>query len=146
MTHARKRRWLRWSLLTLASVVTALACWMGFELNWIQQRHELLARHIPPTTSDVPQRVGVPPQPVFCTIPPTAKTAGYGLRLIGEPDNPEVRLYLGREEKSRHDELELAVQLFPEANIIVFLPTRTAIPWVGSLKAVMWPAAGSAPH
>ncbi len=42
---APNRRWFRYSLRTLFVVVTVFGCWLGYELNWIRQRHELLAKH-----------------------------------------------------------------------------------------------------
>jgi hypothetical protein len=37
-----KRRWFRFSLRTLFVVVTVFGCWLGYELNWIRQRHEAI--------------------------------------------------------------------------------------------------------
>ena len=44
MTPAPSRRWFAFSLRTLFVVVTMFACWLGYELNWIRQRHEMLAK------------------------------------------------------------------------------------------------------
>jgi hypothetical protein len=44
MTPATKRRWFRFSLRTLFVVVTLLCCWLGYQLNWIRQRHAVLSR------------------------------------------------------------------------------------------------------
>ncbi len=41
MTNTAKRRW-SFSLRTLFLTVTAFACWLGYELNWIRERHALL--------------------------------------------------------------------------------------------------------
>jgi hypothetical protein len=38
MTPAPKRRWLRFSLRTFLVVLTVLACWLGYYVNWIHQR------------------------------------------------------------------------------------------------------------
>jgi hypothetical protein len=37
-----QRRWFRFSLRTLFLAVTVLACWLGYYLNWIRERHALL--------------------------------------------------------------------------------------------------------
>jgi hypothetical protein len=37
------RSWTRFSLRTLFVVVTLFACWLGYELNWIRQRHEFIS-------------------------------------------------------------------------------------------------------
>ena len=42
---APNRRWFRYGLRTLFVVVTAVACWLAYELNWIYQRHKFLAEH-----------------------------------------------------------------------------------------------------
>jgi len=41
-TSASKRRWFRYSLRTLFVMMTVFACWLGYELNWIRQRHAVL--------------------------------------------------------------------------------------------------------
>jgi hypothetical protein len=41
MTLAPKRRW-SYSLRTLFVVVTVVGCWLGYELNWIRERHEFV--------------------------------------------------------------------------------------------------------
>jgi hypothetical protein len=47
MRDPSKHRRLRFvfSLRTLFLVVTAFAVWIGYELNWIHRRHELINRH-----------------------------------------------------------------------------------------------------
>ena len=41
---APNRRWFRFSLRTLFVVVTVFGIWLGYELNWIRQRHEMLSK------------------------------------------------------------------------------------------------------
>ena len=66
-----KRRWFRFSLRTLFVLVTIIGAWLGYQLNWIRQRHEFLAaryRTIPAAwRSDLK-----PPEPP------------WQLRLLGE--------------------------------------------------------------
>ena len=38
---APRRHWFRFSLRTLFVAVTALAGWLGYELHWIRERHEV---------------------------------------------------------------------------------------------------------
>jgi hypothetical protein len=45
VNEAPKRRWLRFSLRALFVFVTVLACWLGYEVNWIRHRRELDAKH-----------------------------------------------------------------------------------------------------
>jgi hypothetical protein len=42
MTPAPKRRWFRFSLRTLFVVVTLFGCWLGYNLNWIRARRNVL--------------------------------------------------------------------------------------------------------
>ena len=42
MTIALKRSWFRFSLRTVFVVVTVFACWLGYELNWLRERHFLV--------------------------------------------------------------------------------------------------------
>ena len=37
-----RRRWFRFGLRTLFVAATAVACWLGYQLNWIRQRHDAL--------------------------------------------------------------------------------------------------------
>ncbi len=40
---APRRRWFAFSLRTLFVVVAVFGCWLGWQLNWIRQRHEFVA-------------------------------------------------------------------------------------------------------
>ncbi len=65
----------------------------------------------------------------FCTIPPTTKTIGYGLRIMGEQDVPELKLFMAKSKNGdgpARDEIELATRLFPEATILVYRDSRPA--------------------
>jgi hypothetical protein len=52
-TRAPKRRWFQFTLRTLFVVVTVLACWLGYAVSWIKQRHAFLAQ---PMTKPPPGR------------------------------------------------------------------------------------------
>ena len=43
MTPAPKRRW-TFTLRTLFVVVTVFGIWLGYEMNWIRERHAFLTR------------------------------------------------------------------------------------------------------
>ena len=43
---APKRRWPQFSLRTLFVVVTVFGCWLGYQLNWIQQRKGFRIKHM----------------------------------------------------------------------------------------------------
>ncbi len=78
MTPTPNRRWLRYSLETLFVAVTVLACWLGYELNWIHQRREALASGI----------VRFPIDGVHEELPP------WQLRLLGERNSTPDDLLL----------------------------------------------------
>ena len=42
MTVPPKRRWFAFSLRTMFMVVTVACVWLGYNLNWIRQRHKAL--------------------------------------------------------------------------------------------------------
>jgi len=42
------RRWLRFSLRTLLIVVTLLAAFIAYHVNWIRQRHEVISGQFDP--------------------------------------------------------------------------------------------------
>ncbi len=110
MTPAPKRRWFRYSLRTLFVVVTVFGCWLGYELNWIRQRHELLAEQ-----SAIIQQLKLPPMPYFIVEP-------HGmLWLFGEEGRGIVDLVLDGRDQNRspntENELERAKRLFPESAV-----------------------------
>jgi hypothetical protein len=126
---APNHRWLRFSLRTMfvvLAVATVPMGWLGWNLHSIRQRHALLARHVAPQTR-WPEGVNtlrIRQRKLFCTIAPTSTNVGYGLRILGEPNVGEVKLFIRRDKSGaidsvRRDEIELAARLFPEANILV---------------------------
>ena len=120
---AHKRRWLRFSLRALFVVVIAGCCWLGYQLNWIRQRHEVLSR--PEVNSSI--------------FDPVGTRAPVGLMLLGEQGHYMLGVMLPfDEERSRElskygpsvdldydafltaderDEIERIRNLFPEADV-----------------------------
>ena len=43
MSIAAPKRWSRFSLRALFVAVTLIGCWLGYEVNWIRQRHAFIA-------------------------------------------------------------------------------------------------------
>jgi hypothetical protein len=77
---AKPRRWFRFSVRTLFVVVTALACWLGYELNWIRQRHAILAEaQHPMLLGDYQPAKQLPILEMFHEPPVDSVTAGTGL-------------------------------------------------------------------
>jgi hypothetical protein len=125
MTPAPKRRWFSYSLRTLFVVVTVFACWLGYQLNWIRERHALLSR--PHAVSYVSGVDGLSPDQV---------PAPLSLRAFGErgcwllyltfvddergsncdSNEPEERSRLLNPNELL--EIERARRLFPEASVV----------------------------
>jgi hypothetical protein len=112
--------------LLLATVVVALfSGWIAYQLNWIRQRHALMARHSKmvavvsnrfPTTEEVEigDRVAIGK--------PTCSTPGQ-LWLFGESAVPQITFHFlstkgqTKPSDSEMNEVQLARRLFPEAEI-----------------------------
>jgi len=120
MTEApkRRRRWFRFSLRTLFVVVTVVGGWLGYELNWIHQRHQFLeAQH----TKRVAHRFSWDPNDDYRGD----RTAPGLLRFLGESGYSWVDVWVdGRHsEELTATDLERAREarrLFPEAEIGLF--------------------------
>jgi hypothetical protein len=117
MTPAPKRRWFRYSLRMLFVLVTVVCCWLGYELNWIRQRHAFLAK----------QRVVFEQTPTL-GFPGTSEPVQGATRapdllsLFGESGVSVLLLQIFVEnydgaDSDRYDEVRLAKQLFPEAQV-----------------------------
>lgn len=89
------RRWFRFSLRTLFLIVTILCVWIGYQLNWIRQRHAYFQRPFR-TFSD---------REVL-----TKSEAPFPLGLFGEYGI--VQIWVHTDEEKR-----IAKKLFPEAKI-----------------------------
>jgi len=111
--------------------------WAGYQLNWIRQRHEFLARHAA-LSEEYDVRPPVPKVPsshpfhsVFGTYNRKAKKSRSNfLWLFGEPRQDSMTLvvevdqeppgFLSNETLQRmlpEEEFELAERLFPEADL-----------------------------
>jgi hypothetical protein len=93
----------QFSLRTLFVVITILACWLGYEFNWIRQRHEFISR-----------------RPELAKPHQTHKAYKYRpveapglLWVFGEPGAS----YLWFESKPSESEIARAKRLFPEAKL-----------------------------
>ena len=88
----------RFSLRTLLVVVTAFGCWLGYQLNWIKQRHEFFDQHCYKGLEHL-------------AVGPTPRAPGM-LWLFGERGRKVImvrRLHWSHE--------VLAKKLFPEADV-----------------------------
>lgn len=130
-----RRRWLSFSLRTIFIVVTLLAIFIAYHVNWIRQRREainqplgdgLYIRSIDP--DDLPDDLFLPPaapHPYPGASSPWRPPRGPGLLwLFGERGYPDIRIEIGPpvdydREMPRAEELavERIRELFPEAVI-----------------------------
>ena len=110
MTRPLRRRWFVFSLRTLFGGVTVVACWLGYQLNWIRERHEFFKRGAGADCIWSPPSQSIPSAPVTRAL----------LRLFGEPAKDRVWVTYGMWTADESNP-EAAHRLFPEAII------RTAV-------------------
>ena len=135
MSNAMRRPWrlIRFSLRTFFIAVTALCTWLGYELNWIRQRNDFLARQhqiayeFNLATIDLDYSF-----PRVEILSPSSPNAGL-LRLFGEEDNSAMDVLVVVDDDAvdmtcpidAYAEVKAAQRLFPEAQIIAaILPKR----------------------
>jgi hypothetical protein len=116
MTAAPPRRWYRWSLRTMFVVVTVIGCWLGYYLNWVRQRHELIRQ-----IDDRP--------PIFNRVQGMgpAGTFPWSLWLLGEKPREFIEFELASKDDYPRA-LSETQRLFPEAWIQAYLPSRDQTP------------------
>jgi hypothetical protein len=112
MDKWRHRCWFRFSLRTLFVLVTLIAVWLGWSLNWIRQRHAFLRD----------RRAFV-----FGIDPDAVTPAPRFLWLFGEDGAEYVKLT--SEDQSAYVR---AKELFPEAIVV---GKYTIIHWPGWFRA-----------
>jgi hypothetical protein len=117
MIAAPVRRRFRFTLRTLFVVVTIFACWLGYELNWIRRRHELLAKH-----AALALVVKENPEVWLFNVYVPQPVPGL-LWLFGEEPVEALELIFISDIREREPtadeqrEIDLARRLFPEANV-----------------------------
>lgn len=117
----RTRQRFRFSLRMLFIVVTVLGVWLGYELNWLRQRHEMIVRHqfrmkhwqgSPSEFADLEVKVAV--------LSNTPRSGPGLLWLFGERAVVSLGLLDSRKDGSGFDQArdaQAAKRLFPEAGI-----------------------------
>ncbi len=128
---APKRRWFAFSLRILFVVVTVFACWLGYEWNWIRQRHEILARCLSASRS------------WNDSDPPTR--APHFLWLFGEAGYADIFLLFESDSQreltaAEHDEVRRASEFFPEAQRILGI-----VSWPPDPPSATWDQSPLAP-
>ena len=135
MNISIRRPWrlIRFSLRTFFIAVTVLCLWLGYEFNWIRQRHAFLARQhqiaheFNLATIDFDYVV-----PRVEILSRSSPSAGL-LRLLGEEDNSAMDVLVVVDDDAvdmscpidAYIEVRTAQRLFPEALIVVgILPKR----------------------
>jgi hypothetical protein len=133
MTEPHKCRWFTFSLRTLFVIVTVSAAWIGYELNWIRQRHELISRqaHLLFTSQEVDARdegsiAWAIEQVSGDRVAPVTPTVAPGLLgLFCERGLNDLALTVQIDESNKLSrsslaEIARAKRLFPEAKISLF--------------------------
>jgi len=115
--HSPKRRWFRFSLRTLFVVVTVFACWLGYEMNWIRQRRQVIGDPQVQNTSFYLSKAMYrnPPQIHTRQI---YSVAPWPLNWLGEPGYWGVVL----EKRTSYGEVARVRRLFPEAEFVGIAP------------------------
>lgn len=112
------RRW-SFSLRTLFVLVTLLACWLAYQVNWIRQRHMLLDQQ-KVLAEEWDRRHQK--QWAYATLTVNAPTAPGLLWLFGEEGFGEIPLILVEKDPGHPvdeaSEMRTASRLFPEATLI----------------------------
>jgi hypothetical protein len=114
MRFIPSRHWFQWSLRTLFVVFTVVACTLGYELNWIRQRHELLT-----TGRFVAHDDGTAPGGLILV---GVRAPGL-LWLLGESGHQSISVMLHGGSSNQSDDsiwaeeadLERILHLFPES-------------------------------
>jgi hypothetical protein len=107
--QALKRRWFRFGLRTLFVIVTVFGCWLGYQVNWIRQRHSALASGV--VQGEIPNT----PYVLQTTTAPRL------LWLFGETGYKRllVRFFGVEPSQAERDKIK---ELFPEAAIWPYHP------------------------
>jgi hypothetical protein len=132
MTPAPKRRWFRYSLRTMFIAMT-FGCWLGYNLNWIQERHTFLREQEKQYGSEyaalVRARRVLPIKPI--TRKPPRLLGCFGEKavshlgvIVSPSDVVQVRLRCWEMPES-HQVIRLARSLFPEAIIQAWVWDRS---------------------
>jgi len=112
---APRRRW-SFSLRTLFVVVTLAACWLGWQLNWIRDRHAFLEKqgiiksdgvHVSYFQSDE----------LHGDLLPLARKAPVSLRIFQEPGVALIQIIAPEDVADTWG--NYAAKLFPEAGVQV---------------------------
>jgi hypothetical protein len=131
---APKRRWFQFSLATLFVAVTVFSCWLAYQLNWIRERHQLLAHQ-----TQVFQAAGedfsareVDSASLKKLYSTHSVRAPWPLWLFGEEGTVRVNVvrlddHPGPFYSDHYEEYREAQRCFPEALDVVLyiLPTKT---------------------
>lgn len=107
-----RRRWFRFGLRTMFVVLTMFSLWLGWQANWIRERHSLI---------DAPQQTGVEPEydvisqsmSLRAPLQVETKDAPWPLLWLGE--RGVYTLYI-RDDMPKAEVARIRA-LFPEAEI-----------------------------
>jgi hypothetical protein len=132
---ATKARWrsIRFSTRTLFIVMTALALWLGYEIDWIRQRHDFIGRQeqivIRFNDATIDLNYDFPRAEILSRSSPTAGI----LWLFSEADVSAMDVLVVVDDDAvdlkcpieAYDEVKRAHSLFPEALIVAAILPRS---------------------
>jgi hypothetical protein len=125
MTLVPKRRWPRFTLRTLFVVVTVFGVWLGWQLNWIRQRHVYLARRRELfIAQDKLENYNVDEQSLSSYYGSASTSAPWPLRLLGEKGQVEIRIMVFDDlvkQFEPYEDCRLGRSLFPESRITWYI-------------------------
>ena len=120
MPFAFNRRWFRFSLRTLFVGMTLLGGWLGYEVNWLRERHAMLAAREAWVLEGSTPHLSL--AALQAHLPPEERgpaTAPGGLWLFGEQGVTELRVFIPNFDQARtcesYEVSMRASRLFPES-------------------------------
>lgn len=105
-----RRRW-SFSLRTFFVVMTLVACWLGYRLNWIRERHEMLS------APEEPLMMVSGPNFDWFDGPIPDRPTPFALWLFGETTFRALLVEPCADAIETENRLRRARSLFPEAEI-----------------------------
>jgi hypothetical protein len=124
-TQKPRRRWFQFGLSTVFVVMTSLAVFLAYNVNWMRQRRALVV-----APGDADTRYFIDPEDPFGDGPPPAPRAPGLLRLFGESGHSDILVRFGDPfadnevrwkdrnlTRSEQAEVDRVRRLFPEAHV-----------------------------
>ena len=105
------KRWFRFSLRSLFIVITAFACWLGYYVNWIRDRHQAL------NGVEYSANIEELNNNVVVTLPPPHPFP-WSLTVLGEQPVNAIAIPGSKSDPGNEAKIASFARLFPEADVI----------------------------